>query len=754
MLFLPKNFIKGNANMSNRKQTKRALLTSIMALVMCVVMLVGTTFAWFTDTASTNVNKIEAGKLDVQMLDKGDNDLEGKTLNWVKAEGGKNQQVLWEPGCSYDLESFKIKNNGNLKLKYKVLINGLIGNAELLNAIDFTVAVADPALTPKDGTSTVSTVADLNSFEGKLDAGAETSLITITGKMKTDAGNTYQGKTIDGIAITVYAAQVEGEFDSTRMDYDKDATYDYTFVAGNSEAETALSANKENIYVALAGDVTFDVKPYDQKPMGGADTKLIVIEGHGHKLTFNNTNSDWNNVTWGDAKLVIKNAVIDNSGYNAAGGAWISHDIYFNGHIELENVTFTNAVALNGKATLTNVQISDQNAAQDTYMLWICAGSNVTLNNVTIDGKSAVGKANRAIAIKDEYIANPTDTMLTVNGLTATSDKYAAIYVTSKSATMINLNGVIDVTGAAVSDKLIQESSNSTGTVTVNDNSTKVVKAATQEELKNAIAASENMENTRIGLSEGEYEVDSTTVIGAGATLAGEGIDKTTLTAKEVSVSKDNITIKDMTIKADAPEGNSGALAINSSAKNTVIENVNFVGQGFNGDTKGISTSGENLVIRNSKISNVFRGIIFWDNIGGDNVIEDCVIDNVIYTFNINAATVKPGTTLTVKNSTLNGWTSYSGCMTKVSFDKCDLGKSNGYAHLVAYADSEFTGCTFNDGYQIGAGSTGKTLTFTNCKLGDGTVITAENFAEKLGDVDNDMKGCTAIVDGATVNWN
>ena len=740
--------------MSNRKQTKRALLTSIMALVMCVVMLVGTTFAWFTDTASTNVNKIEAGKLDVQLLDKGGNDLEGKTLNWVKAEGGKNQQVLWEPGCSYNLESFKIKNNGNLKLKYKVLINGLTGNAELLNAIDFTVAVADPALTPKDGTSTVSTVADLNSFEGTLDAGVETGLITITGKMKTDAGNTYQGKTIDGIAITVYAAQVEGEFDSTRMDYDKDATYDYTFVAGNSEAETALSANKENIYVALAGDVTFDVKPYDQKPMGGADTKLIVIEGHGHKLTFNNTNSDWNNVTWGDAKLVIKNAVIDNSGYNADSGAWNSHDIYFNGHIELENVTFTNAVALNGKATLTNVQISDQNATGDAYMLWIRAGSDVTLNNVTINGRSAVGQANRAIAIKDEYIDNPTETTLTVNGLTATSDKYAAIYVTSKSATTIKLNGVIDVTGTKVNDRVVQKDSSSTGAITVNDNSTKVVKAATQEELKNAIAASENMENTRIGLSEGEYEVDSTTAIGAGATLVGEGIDKTTLTAKEVSVSKDNITIKDMTIKADAPAGNSGALDINSSAKSTVIENVNFVGQGFNGDTKGISTSGENLVIRNSKISNVFRGIIFWDNIGGDNVIEDCVIDNVIYTFNINAATVKAGTTLTVKNSKLNGWTSYSGCMTKVSFEDCDLGKSNGYAYIVAYADSEFTGCTFNDGYRIGAGSTGKTLTFTNCKLDDGTVITAENFAEKLGDVDNVMKGCIVIVDGVTVNWN
>ena len=51
--------------MNNKRATKRALLTSVMALVMCVVMLLGTTFAWFTDTARTSVNKIEAGNLDV-----------------------------------------------------------------------------------------------------------------------------------------------------------------------------------------------------------------------------------------------------------------------------------------------------------------------------------------------------------------------------------------------------------------------------------------------------------------------------------------------------------------------------------------------------------------------------------------------------------------------------------------------------------------------------------------------------------------
>ena len=76
------------------------------------------------------------------------------------------------------------------------------------------------------------------------------------------------------------------------------------------------------------------------------------------------------------------------------------------------------------------------------------------------------------------------------------------------------------------------------------------------------------------------------------------------------------------------------------------------------------------------------------------------------------------------------------------------------YAYMVAYTDTDMTDCIFNDGYQFAAGATGKTFTFTNCKLGDGTKITAENFAEKLGDVDDALKGCTVIVDGVTVSWN
>ena len=80
---------------NNQKATKRALLTSVMALVMCVVMLVGTTFAWFTDTASTAVNKIQAGNLKVDIIGADSKD-HVSMLNFTKAADAKGEELLWE----------------------------------------------------------------------------------------------------------------------------------------------------------------------------------------------------------------------------------------------------------------------------------------------------------------------------------------------------------------------------------------------------------------------------------------------------------------------------------------------------------------------------------------------------------------------------------------------------------------------------------------------------------------------------------
>ena len=223
---------------NNQKATKRALLTSAMALVMCVVMLVGTTFAWFTDTASTAVNKIQAGNLDVelQMKDSGGNwvKAEGKTLNWVKAEGHENEKVLWEPGCTYKLPELRIVNKGNLALKYKVAITGIKGDAKLNEAIEWTIG-------------------DIGSTDEytKL-AVDESKEFTISGKMKTEAGNEYQGLSIDGIGITVYATQDTVEYDSFNNTYDADAGKDTAFYTlAEFNALTEIPAGIKNVYVNI-----------------------------------------------------------------------------------------------------------------------------------------------------------------------------------------------------------------------------------------------------------------------------------------------------------------------------------------------------------------------------------------------------------------------------------------------------------------------------------------------------------------------
>ena len=218
--------------MTNRKSTKRALLGSVMAMVLCMAMLVGATFAWFTDTASTNVNKIQAGNLDVALeMQNADGkwvSAEGKTLDFVKAADAKGEAILWEPGCTYELPALRIRNNGNLALKYKVAITGINGSAKLNTVIDWTIG--DVAM----GT------------EQHLAAG-ESNAFTIKGHMKESAGNEYMNESIDGIAITVVATQDTVESDSFNNQYDADAEYPVVAVANvNTNGDTVLKDKEED----------------------------------------------------------------------------------------------------------------------------------------------------------------------------------------------------------------------------------------------------------------------------------------------------------------------------------------------------------------------------------------------------------------------------------------------------------------------------------------------------------------------------
>ena len=296
-----KNLILRRKDMKNFS-SKKALFLSVISMVICVSMLIGSTFAWFTDSATANVNTIQAGNLDVELVGK-----DGKTLTealkWVKsAEAPEGEKVLWEPGCKYNLEPFAIKNSGNLALKYKVVISGLTGDATLLEAIDFTVSVDGDALVAKDGESTATTAASLNNFEGTLEAGKTTGLITITGKMKETAGNKYKGLSLENISITVYASQLNSESDSTGKDYDKDATYypvideaglkDALKAGGNVSVEAnlapaaAIVADKNatlNMNGKTIANITniWDVEPNSWSLVSVREGATLTIDGNG-----------------------------------------------------------------------------------------------------------------------------------------------------------------------------------------------------------------------------------------------------------------------------------------------------------------------------------------------------------------------------------------------------------------------------------------------------------------------------------------
>ena len=238
--------------MNNKRATKRALLTSVMALVMCVVMLVGTTFAWFTNTASTGVNKIVSGNLKVDII--GENsDSHVEKLNFKKAattDAEAGAEILWEPGCRYLTEGFRIANKGNLALKWKAQVNtgtttANEGNFDLLDVIDFYLVTK-----AADGTETETA---LDEFTGNLKKTETSDVYYIKGVMQTTAGNDYQGLTLDGISITVIATQDTVENDSFDNQYDKDAPLDFEPVATADELKAAAVAGKN---VQLTQDVT------------------------------------------------------------------------------------------------------------------------------------------------------------------------------------------------------------------------------------------------------------------------------------------------------------------------------------------------------------------------------------------------------------------------------------------------------------------------------------------------------------------
>ena len=302
--------------MNESTKTKKALRGSLFALFLCIVLLIGTTFAWFTDTASTGVNKIQAGNLKVDIVDATNTakSLKGDTLKFTDVNNSTD--ILWEPGVTFNTPAFKIKNAGNLALKYKLTLNGVTGDQELLDAITFSVVDENE------------NKVNLDNFEGNLAKEGMSGALYIQGHMDEAAGNECQGKSLESLSLTVVATQDTVENDSFNNLYDKDAT-----VNTSDAAEINDAMKKAGSVVNINNDVTVGNTLV-------ADKKDITLNMNGK--TIKNTKDIWSDNEWSlvSAQKGSSMTIDGNGTFNAKENDCYAVDVRDGSTVTIKNGTF------------------------------------------------------------------------------------------------------------------------------------------------------------------------------------------------------------------------------------------------------------------------------------------------------------------------------------------------------------------------------------------------------------------------------
>ena len=226
------------------KSTKRALLSSAIALCLCFVMLVGTTFAWFTDEVTSSGNIIKTGKLDVT-LNWSANGTDWNNVEDKDANGNHTpifDYVLWEPGYT-QVRYLEVANNGTLALKYQLQIISQsaltetvenYGDVRLSDVIDVYYATAQVDVPDRDlkNNSNLRYLGTLTDF---VNAGSiiadellpeQKDYATLVLQMQTSAGNEYQNLTVGtSFDIRLFATQYTHEEDSFDKLYDEGAQF-------------------------------------------------------------------------------------------------------------------------------------------------------------------------------------------------------------------------------------------------------------------------------------------------------------------------------------------------------------------------------------------------------------------------------------------------------------------------------------------------------------------------------------------------
>lgn len=381
--------------MTKTNKTRSALFTSIISLLLCVSMLVGTTFAWFTDTAASGLNEIIAGNLDVALLDNAGNSVEGDTELFTMPE-------LWEPGA-VAYTQIQVANKGTLDLKASLSIN-----YEDVNSIDGHVlsevlkyAIIDASNVDLSSREAVLKAAKESNNKGalsiydfsiKLQAGEASALQTLVIFWEPNANdvdnlyNVNNGKTTsDGkplqinLGVKVFATQLGGnndnEHDSFGTDYDENAPTIIT--VGNDSTVYATIADA----YAATNSTSFNVSgPIDMTKLGDlfttANQNVTFNQIEGSAAAYYDFSQTAVNVN--GASITINGGYIQGMRSNTGNGFGFQHTT---GTITYNNVTINDSWTNEHGATVAY----NKCVFTGTYYVWTYSVPSIAFNECIFD---------------------------------------------------------------------------------------------------------------------------------------------------------------------------------------------------------------------------------------------------------------------------------------------------------------------------------------------------------------------------------
>ena len=435
------------------KKTLRAFISSVISLVLCCSMLLGTTFAWFTDSVTSTNNIITAGNLDIELYYQND-----ETDDWTKVETDSNVfklNTLWEPGHT-EVVKLKVVNEGTLALKYQLGVNvasetGSVNmddiSFQLSDFIKFAIIDGDQdytreqAVAAAEGKSTAlkqayssDTIALYPEAEADTDKPME-KIVTMVVYMPTSVGNEANyGKNRPvpqiNLGLNLFANQYTYEEDSFNNKYDEDAVWGDAYVTNEAELVEALANGG---VIVLMNDIEITT-------VALAKGQSATINMNGYDLISESTKDSGNQVAIqvkGDLTIMGEGVVyMKHTGANMGWSA------------------LTAAISVEG-GTLTlgkGVGVVHKGGSDMAYAVDVNSTPGETILNVN---GAVLYSTYRGVRL---FNNNKTAQAIVNLNSGAIGGGKADIWMQNPSASAVDANGVVNIAGSYAYEMTVQES--------------------------------------------------------------------------------------------------------------------------------------------------------------------------------------------------------------------------------------------------------------------------------------------------------